>query len=351
MIKSKSRSKSRIEHVPRWLAWLMCIAVHISSPLSLSADELPKRITIATWNLEWFYDHHTGDNASELAREQSAPNRGQWEWRLAITADAIAKLDATIVCLQEVESRGTIAKLCKRLKDEHKLDYRTAFVEGNDVYTEQDVCVLAQSGLIEYGRKEQSREMFDSKEFYNLSKHVFCKFQWGSGSEGVALTLLNVHQRAQDDGASIRRRQAKLAHFWLESQINAGENVVLIGDTNTEFAAEKAAADNDLGILRGLHTASRKDDLFDCHELLKPEDRATHLVGKPLDRILISEPLRARPTGRKGLILKTVSNRKDLCIRGKGPDDDHWNKYYQIPQDERDVSDHFPIVAEFEVTP
>jgi hypothetical protein len=44
-----------------------------------------------------------------------------------------------------------------------------------------------------------------------------------------------------------------------------------------------------------------------------------------------------------------VSNRKDLCIRGKGADEDHWNKYYEIPQSERDVSDHYPIVAEFEV--
>jgi endonuclease/exonuclease/phosphatase family metal-dependent hydrolase len=332
---------------PHWLASLLVFACLLKS--GLFADELPKKVTIATWNLEWFFDHYTGDNASQLAKEQSAPNRGQWEWRLAVTANALAKLDATIVCLQEVESRSTVGKLCKRLKEEHRLDYRIAFVEGTDVFTEQDVCVLAQSGLIEYGRKEQSKEMFDSREFYNLNKHIFCTFQWGSGADLVRLTLLNVHQRAQDDGTTIRSRQARLAHFYLAPHIEAGEQVVLIGDTNTEVSTEKATADNDLGILRGLHTKEQSDDLFDCHALLQPNDRATHLSGKAFDRILISPSLRHEERGKKRLVLKSVSNRKDVCIRGTEPDEDHWNKYYEIPQKERDVSDHFPIVAEFEV--
>jgi hypothetical protein len=43
-----------------------------------------------------------------------------------------------------------------------------------------------------------------------------------------------------------------------------------------------------------------------------------------------------------------MRRRQDLSVRGKQQDKDHWNIYYTIPQDERDVSDHFPLVAEFE---
>jgi len=327
---------------------LFCVALLIACP-ALRADELPERVTIATWNLEWFFDHYTGDNVGDVPKQQSPPSKEEWEWKLAATAEAIARMNPTILCLQEVESRSTVGKLVKKLRDQHELDYRVAFVEGSDVFTEQDVCVLAQSGLVEFGCKEQSQEMFDSKEFYNLSKHIFCTFEWGDGNEQVRLTLLNVHMRAQPDQTPIRVRQAKLAHRWLAEKIRAGENVVLIGDTNTEFPFDKTSPETDIFVLRGLHTSDKSDDLFDCHELLAPEGRATHIIHKSFDRIFVSDSLRHDEPRKQNLVLKSVVNRKDLNTRGKEQDKDHWNIYYQIPQSERDISDHFPIMAEFEV--
>ena len=47
-------------------------------------------------------------------------------------------------------------------------------------------------------------------------------------------------------------------------------------------------------------------------------------------------------------MLQRVSRRKDLVVRGREQDADHWNALYQIPRDERDLSDHYPLVAEFE---
>src|SRR5262249_4236544 len=159
-----------------------------------------------------------------------------------------------------VESRNTVMKLTKRLKEEHKIEYKIAFVEGTDYFTEQDVCVLAQSGLVGFGCREQSKEMYKSKEFYNLSKHLFCDFEWGSGDDVVRLTLLNIHTRAQPEQTPVRIRQAKLAHYWLKDKIKAGENVVIAGDTNTEFPFEKTTAENDIGVLRGWHTPEKDDD-------------------------------------------------------------------------------------------
>jgi exonuclease III len=313
------------------------------------ADELPNRISIATWNLEWFFDNYTGDNVFDVPREQSPPSKAEWEWKLKVTADAVAKLNATILCLQEVESRNTVFKLVKKLREEHKLDYRTAFIEGGDVFTEQDVCILAKSGLVEFSRKEQTKEMFKSKEYYDLQKRVIGYFEWGSGENKVRLTLLNLHMRAQPEQTAIRIRQAKLAHVWLADKIKAGENVVIVGDTNTEFPFEETSAETDTAALRGLDTPEKDDDLFDCHELLKPEDRPTHIIHKSFDRIMISDAMRHPHGSGKHLVLRSMANRKDLNTRGKEQDKDHWNIYYQIPQDERDVSDHFPVIAEFDV--
>ena len=38
------------------------------------ADELPKKVTIATWNLEWFFDNYTSDNSFDVPKKQSPPN-------------------------------------------------------------------------------------------------------------------------------------------------------------------------------------------------------------------------------------------------------------------------------------
>jgi endonuclease/exonuclease/phosphatase family metal-dependent hydrolase len=329
--------------------FLLGTFLFLLAPPFASADELPRRLTIATWNLEWFFDDYTGDNLADVPKKQSPPSREAWEWKLSVTAEAIAKLNPTILCLQEVESRNTVYQLAQRLREQHQLDYRIAFVEGTDIFTEQDVCVLAQSGLIEYSRKEQTKEMFASKEFYNLQKHIFCTFEWSDGDEKVRLTLLNVHMRAQPQRTDIRIRQARLAHRWLADKIAAGENVVLIGDTNTNYAFEETTPETDTGILRGLHTSTTADDLWDCHAWLKPEDRATHIIHKPFDRILISPTRRSDAPAKKNLVLKSVANRKDVNIRGTKQDEEHRDEYYRIPADERDVSDHFPLVAEFEI--
>lgn len=81
-----------------------------------AADPKPEKITVATWNLEWFFDNYQGDNRSDLAKKLSAPTRADWDWRLKHTADVIAKLQPTILCLQEVENQQVVYYLRKNSK-------------------------------------------------------------------------------------------------------------------------------------------------------------------------------------------------------------------------------------------
>src|SRR5690348_4713669 len=93
----------------------------VSSALmaTAAADELPKKLTIATWNLEWFFDQYTGDNSAELAKKQSAPSREDWDWKLAGVAKVISEIKPDILALQEVENRRVLFYLNQKLKSDY----------------------------------------------------------------------------------------------------------------------------------------------------------------------------------------------------------------------------------------
>jgi endonuclease/exonuclease/phosphatase family metal-dependent hydrolase len=314
---------------------------------SLRADERPEKLTIATWNVEWFFDHYLGDNSADIAKQESAPSREEWNWKLTEVARVVAEMRPTILCLQEVESRRIAATLAKRLREDHKLPYKVAFIEGEDFFTEQDVAVLSLSGLVEFSRREQTQEMRKTKDFYQIQKQLFCRFEWGEGDDKVSLLLLNLHLRAMNKGQTIRQRQARLARHYVNDAIHRDENVVVIGDLNSDESFEETTPTNDIGILRGLDTKDASDDLIDLHQFLPPDRRNTHLIGKQFDRILVSRSLLPEKSASGGLRFKEARLYREAVIRGKEQDKDHMNVFWKIPQEERDVSDHYPLLAEF----
>ena len=310
------------------------------------ADEKPDRITVATWNLEWFFDNDSADNFSDLARQQSAPSENEWQWKLTHVAEAIAEMKPTILALQEVENRRVLFALQNELRDKHQLSYRIAHIEGFDSSTEQDVAILYRSGLVEYCCKEQSREMWNSKRYYNLNKHLFARFEWGAGDQKQRLTVAMAHLRATAESSNIRQQQARLLRVWLQPQIDAGENIIALGDFNSETDCDRPEKDSEIFILRGLETATETDDLLDLNIYLAKDQRATHLTGKQFDRILASQAMLADDPHHVDLVFQSIVNRKDLVIQ-QNPDKDHYGMYYKIPQQQRDISDHYPVMAIF----
>lgn len=312
-----------------------------------AADPLPEEISVATWNIEWFYDHYTGDNYSELAKKLSAPSRAEWDWRRSAVAEAIAKMRPTILCLQEVENQRVLYYLTKELKEKHGLTYRIAYVQGGDHYTEQDVAILYQSGLVAFEQRVQSSEMFSSGDYHNVQKHILARFSWGSGANEQKLLIVNVHLRARPEQAEIRQRQTRLMRTWIEDALRRGENVIALGDFNTEVRVDDTQPTDEMGIIRGLGgEASRQLD--DLHAKLPREQRDTHMIQRAFDRILVSPALLKDTPGEQDLVFKSIENLKAVAIIGE-QDDDHWNRYYEIEQGERDLSDHWPLKATFDV--
>lgn len=326
-----------------WTFWAWSLL-----PSVLLADE-PAKITIATWNLEWFFDHDTRDNRSDLSKEQSAPSESEWQWKRDAVAAGVSQLRPTILALQEIENRRVLFELCKALRDRHDLrGYRESFVEGNDFATEQDVGLISQAGLVEFGRREQTAAQRDDDQFYGVHKHIVARYEFKHGSETEKLLLLNVHLRAMPEGEAVRQRQARLLRTWIVEAIARGENVVVLGDFNASLPSAKTTPESELGILRGLDTESQADDLVDLHPFLAEADRTTHLHGQEFDRILVSPALIADTPGKADLVFQGIQRAKSACVRGEQADKDHWNVYYKIPQSERDVSDHYPLMATFE---
>lgn len=314
------------------------------------ADRAPNDLKIATWNLEWFFDDFKANNRSDVAKEQSAPDRAQWDWRVGNFAAAIAKFEPTILAVQEIEDRGVMQNLTKVLKEQFNLSYRVAFIDGFDSGTEQDVAVLFRSGLVEFSRREQNNSMFESKEFYNLSKHLITRFEWQNGDRVIPLTLLNLHLRATPDAAELRQKQTKLAHQWMRKAIMRGENVIIIGDLNVEESVGEVKAGGDgMHTLLGLDTPEPNDNLVDLLERAPAEKRRTHLIlDKQFDRILASPTL---VDGKGGYKFKQIEVLSQWNIRGTGPDADHWDTRYTKDYAERDLSDHHPVMATFELVP
>ena len=74
------------------------------------------------------------------------------------------------------------------------------------------------------------------------------------------------------------------------------------------------------------------------------------LPGRKFDRILVSRSLLEDDPNKKDIALKSVAIRKDLAIQGSVDEQEqHWEHYWEMPEDERDLSDHLPVIATFEV--
>ncbi|MCA9175676.1 MAG: endonuclease/exonuclease/phosphatase family protein [Planctomycetales bacterium] len=339
-------------------AWILLSAMALIAP-ALIAGNLPRavaqererdKLIVASWNLEWFYDDHPGDNYTELAKEQSAPSAEAWAWKRDTVAAAIAKMKPDLLALQEIENQQVLYYLTQRLKSNHGLSYRIAYVQGHDYFTEQDVAVLYRQDAIEVGRWEGTLEDARNQSLSSVNKHMFAKFYVGQGEQRQVLTLVNLHLRARAEQAERRARQARQLNVWLRRlPPEQRQRLIVLGDFNTEhqFGAT-VATPSELDVLRSGETENDADDLLDLHQWIAADARATHLSGGQFDRLLVSPALARREAAESGPVLESVRVGKEFCVRGT-PDRSHWEQsaYWTIPNDERDVSDHYPLIATF----
>ena len=332
---------------------VLLVSVFGGGTFSRAADpQSDKTFSVMTWNLEWFYDEYLGDNFSKLAKEKSTPSREQWNWRRDAIAESIASVSPSIVAMQEVENRRVLWYLSRALEREHKQSYQELGIEGRDHFTEQDVGFLFRRpvDVLSISQRMQTRAMRSSEKYFSLTKHLVGVFQVPAGNGFETVTVLNIHLRAREEAEPLRRRQAMLIHHWIAAAVSGGENVIVLGDFNTEEMGDETIRGSDMGIVCGLETKTADDDLIDLTLRVPAMQRKTHLLGKQFDRICVSRSLIEDDPRRPDLVVDSVQVRADLAIRG-GQDDqtDHWEKYWEMPPEKRDLSDHYPVIATFKI--
>lgn len=344
----------------RSMLFLLFILLLLSVlPSPAHSQEPTAEFSVMTWNLEWFYDNETADNPSRLGREKSAPSRAQWDWRRDRVAEAIAKVRPTVVALQEIESQNVMFFLTRALDRNHGLKYDDYVIKGEDFYTEQDVALLATSttGVRSISRGIVTPSM-KSRGFASVSKHAFAVVEVPVNGETELLVIANCHLRATPEQADLRSRQARTLSLWLERMVAGVKatrdqpvHVLVTGDFNTEELAGQISPSSDLGVLMSRGTDDPSDDLVDLHESIPPAERTTHLLpGRQFDRILVSKDLVLDSPDIVDLSLRDVVVRSDLNFAGgQDSQEDHWDNYWSIPDSQRDISDHNPVLARFQV--
>ncbi len=338
----------RIDWFFGWALWsVACTAA------AQTLDPAPQQLRVMTWNVEWMFDDYVGDNRSDLARQQSAPTRESWENKRDSVAGVLAKYQPEIVALQEIESDQTLAEIAAQLKSTHHLSYRFAFIQGSDRFTEQDVGLLVRGGLTSYRRQEQSKAMFASGQYYNLSKHLIGEFQWSNVVS--PLTVMTVHLRATAEAEELRIKQARLARLWLEPLLQSGQDVIVLGDFNSEqiaaagVASEGAAGEGATPDMAQLTGGSGQSRMVDLVSRLADPHQATHLIlNKQFDRILVSESLLVDDAG-EDWCFKQIEVLSQEVLRGTQDGPEHWSRRLTMPLAELDVSDHYPVMATFEL--
>lgn len=323
--------------------FLVIAVVKCSTTSAQPYANAPDTLRIMTWNVEWMYDEYKGDNRSKLAKEQSAPSKKYWDAKVEGVAKVIADAQPDIVALQEIEGDQTLRDIAAKLNSMHQMGYRFAFIQGTDTFTEQDVGFLVRSGpengLVAYRRHEQTKAMYDSKQYYNVSKHLVGEFRWEEVSR--PMSVMTVHLRATADAEEPRVKQAKLARKWLEPNLARGEDVILLGDLNSEHSA--GSIQGDIAAIVG----DSGPKMVDLLEYLDDKSAQTHLVlDKQFDRILVSESMMEDAAG-KDWVFEQIEILVDPIIRGTRDGEEHWSNRQTMSEEELDLSDHFPVMATF----
>ena len=297
------------------------------------ADE----VRFACWNLEWFFDNDTSDDNSSIGPTLSAPDATKYKERVSEFAKAIAALGPIVISLEEIENEKVIKDIADELDSVHHKKYKVSFDQGNDTYTGQDVAFLVADGIPFTHKRLDFTPYQGNSSYKDLSKHQALFTTIG----GETFVFVAVHMITTD---SQRIKQAKTLREWISDlgELGADTNIIVMGDYNTHIPFGNAPNHSDMWIIQGKATASTNDDMID-YTLNLPAPHETHTSGQVLDRVVISQNL----ADTQGAYVTGIQALKSVAI--KGSVDSGSGVRYDLPVDQRDLSDHYPVLVTMEV--
>ncbi|MDQ8036073.1 MAG: endonuclease/exonuclease/phosphatase family protein [Pedobacter sp.] len=247
----------------------------------------PGELTIATQNLQRFFDDEAGGRADVLPSAAYQKKLG----KLAAQVSDVLR-NPHVLAVQEAENIAVLDALAAAIKARGGPAYKTFLLEGND-YGGIDVGFLLRSDIEVAGveallkqRKLDRAALFDRPP-------LRLQLKLASGHE---LSVINVHLkslRGSEDEARARKtarkrqRQAEVLAEWLSAELamQPRQALVLLGDFNA--TPEALGGVDVLGHIRA-------SGLTDVDERLPLPERYSYVHdcrGEALDHVLVSPAL------------------------------------------------------------
>jgi len=315
------------------LAILVGCGSEMSEPDAAPAQ--PAVFTVVALNACWLFD---GVGEADFSAAPQTPEDA--EAHLTDVASYLESVGPDFISLAEIEDDVMLGRLNEMLGDE----YHPVFVQGTDDYTGQDVAGLSRFPILESGRSD-ARVRYPIPEsrlrapqgLEEVYKHFWATIEIG----GETITLIGLHLLAYpDDLPRVVRReaQASIIRDLARRFLDAGHEVVVLGDVNDFDAGVRDAAGNEPRscvdrLLKDIDPDREGDELVNVCERLGQAERYTYWYDRnrngidegdeehsQIDHIFVSQ----------GLIPYLVDVRIDHA--------------YQAGT----VSDHWPVIAKFE---
>ncbi|MEM6290997.1 MAG: endonuclease/exonuclease/phosphatase family protein [Myxococcota bacterium] len=276
-------------------------------------------IAVGTFNLEWAFDEI--DERPKKARPHRAKSPEDWAWKRDRIVDILVTEKLDVVTLTELGGERELIDIATEVSSKGGYDYDSAWLEGKDRATGQQVAVLSRLPMSNVRRYDVA-----------IDKHVAVDVELPTGD---TVTVIAMHMREGKAPAyGSKRRKAARALNQAIAKERREHPFLITGTMNSvSHPYDDDYAKRTPGILAAKH--NRKED-DDCADSATDAGR-TNIAGEPSDHIIAC-----------GLELRnaTTSAEAEVVRDAEDPGDAPWPT---VPIEEapfRDVSDHYLVWAE-----
>jgi len=221
----------------------LLLVVSLVAPVesAAGAGDDDASFTIVALNACWLFD-----GVGEESFYTAPQNEEDAEAHLSDVANYLSTVNADFIAIEEIESADMLRRLNQKLGGE----YYEIFVQGTDDYTGQDVAGLSRYPVLDMGRSDETqRYPIPTSRFRapmgteDVAKHFWATIE--VGDETVTFIALHLLAYPDDLERVVRREaQALIIQRLAREFLDAGHEVVILGDVNDFDSVVCDAADN-----------------------------------------------------------------------------------------------------------
>jgi endonuclease/exonuclease/phosphatase family metal-dependent hydrolase len=202
-----------------------------ATPLDAVVTETPRdpsHFRVATFNVHRYFDSTCDSGRCTSADFEAVPGAAAFAQRTTRLADAIARLDADAVCLQEIESERSLAALRDRLG----ATFATVVFGDIGVPGSLNVAVLARDARVEV-HGHRSRALLRPDGTSTVFSREFLEVQVARGARRAVLFCAHFRSMVNDDpGRRLAEAEAAREIVVARARATPQALVVLAGDLN-----------------------------------------------------------------------------------------------------------------------